>query len=276
MSVLGQAYPNLEYLIVDGGSQDESVRVIRRYADHLAFWCSERDRGQAHALNKGLQRATGDIVAYLCSDDYYLPGAFSTVCDLFARFPERKWLAGSCKYLRAEGDESVWRSESPGSDRVGLICRPWGVPQPANFWRRQLFDMYGPFREELQYVMDTEFQVRLALAGEMPIIADQLLACALLHRDSKSVKLRHMQLREQGLFLKLFTDQLTAEEVLRCRVEFCFRAAGVAHKLGESVATQAFLYLTGLIKALVISPPQASKRLLRTIRRVAQGIQFSH
>jgi len=272
-SVLNQDYPNVEYLILDGGSVDESVQIIRKYADRLTFWCSEADRGQVHALNKGLRRATGDIRAYLCSDDYYLPGAFRAVAEAFARFPDKKWLAGNCKYVQADGGESIWRAELPGEDRVRLVCGPWGVPQPANFWRRELFDTYGLFREELEYVMDTEFQVRLALSGEMPIITETLLACARLHPNSKSVKLRHMQLREQGLFLEFFYQQLTPEERLQSRIEFCFREAGVAHKLGNPATTQSLLFLKGLIKAVPISPKRALKRLLRAAWHLSGKVQ---
>src|SRR5689334_14364587 len=82
-SVLDQAYPDLEYIVIDGGSRDNSVEIIKRYETHLAYWISEPDRGQTHAINKGLARATGDIVAYINSDDVYMPGAFEAAVTKF-------------------------------------------------------------------------------------------------------------------------------------------------------------------------------------------------
>src|SRR5215210_2994897 len=83
LSVLTQDHTDIEYIIIDGGSTDESVEVIRRYEDRLAYWVSEKDRGQAHAINKGLEKATGDVFAFINSDDTYLPGAFRAVVEYF-------------------------------------------------------------------------------------------------------------------------------------------------------------------------------------------------
>ena len=94
LSVLQQGYPNLEYIIIDGGSTDESVGIIKRYQDRLHYWVSEKDSGQSEALNKGLRRATGDIIGWLCSDDLYLPGTFEKVVRIFEQHPAAGMLHG--------------------------------------------------------------------------------------------------------------------------------------------------------------------------------------
>jgi glycosyltransferase involved in cell wall biosynthesis len=145
-SVLDQGYENLEYFVVDGGSTDGSVDIIRRYEDRLAWWVSEPDEGQTDALNKGLRRATGDVVAYINSDDYYLPGAFANAIAGFEQSGAR-WVAGTCRYVNVhEDDDHSWVPSLPTHGRHRLVLEPWGVPQAATFWRRELFDRHGLFR----------------------------------------------------------------------------------------------------------------------------------
>jgi glycosyltransferase involved in cell wall biosynthesis len=225
-SVLDQGYENLEYLVVDGGSTDESIDVIRRYEDRLAWWVSEPDSGQTDALNKGLQRATGDIVAYINSDDYYEPGAFVCVVDALAR-SDAKWVAGQCRFVDLHGgDDHTWYPSLPPQGRYRWVLAPWGVPQAATFWRRELFERHGPFREDMHYVFDTEFGLRLALAGELPCIVDRLLAVRVVHDEAKSWDLEPFR-REQRRFAKLFRPELTARERALLAVLAGLERAGV-------------------------------------------------
>jgi glycosyltransferase involved in cell wall biosynthesis len=186
-SVLDQGYPSLEYIVVDGGSNDGSVDVLRRYDDRIAYWVSEPDSGQANAINKGLERATGDVVAYINSDDYYLAGAFATVMRVFAQAPAVRWVAGTCRYLHSDGTvDTIWRPRSPGRLRERLIRDRWYVPQASSFWRRDVFEELGPLREDLDFVFDNEFGLRLALEGVTPRIVDSELAVRFQHEEAKS------------------------------------------------------------------------------------------
>lgn len=211
-SVLDQGHDNLEYLIVDGGSRDDTLDVIRRYEERIAWWISEPDRGQTDAINKGLRRATGDIVAYINSDDYYLPGAFDEVTRAFERGPDRRWVVGACRF---EYDDDrppvVWRPEPPPRKRHWWLFNPWGVPQPSSFWRRDVFDELGPFREDMHYVFDTEHGLRLAYAGILPTIVEPELAVRYVHGEAKSAD-RTPFVREQQRFQALFRDRLDRRE----------------------------------------------------------------
>ncbi len=185
LSVLEQGYPNLEYIIIDGGSTDESVEIIRKYQDRLAYWVSEPDRGQSHAINKGFERATGEIFGWLNSDDWYHPGALQAVADAFAANPDAGAVVGA-------GD--MYYQESGST----LLVEPFEVTleslyrfveryfcQPSCFFTSSAWKQCGPLDESLHLAMDLDLWLRMATEVRfIPIPAN--LSVSLVHADAKT------------------------------------------------------------------------------------------
>jgi glycosyltransferase involved in cell wall biosynthesis len=163
-SVLLQGYPNLEYFVMDAGSEDRSVEIIERYAQWLTHWESVKDRGQSHAINKGFARASGELCAWVNSSDLYLPGALEAFASLHTRCPDAVVLMGACELLDIEGRTrlQVPRAESflDFLDPERTIRNP-PVYQPAQMWSAQRAREVGPLDETDHLTMDVDFVFRL-------------------------------------------------------------------------------------------------------------------
>lgn len=170
-SVLSQDYPNLEFIVTDGGSSDASVQIIKKHEGRLTYWHSRRDRGQSDAINQGLARAQGDVLTYLNSDDGYVPGALKLVGSYFATQPACDILYGRTIPIDGTGAVvALMRDVSNGLLERGFRKRTllWWynyIPQPATFWRRRVFDSVGGMDENLHLGMDYDYWLRVLRAG---------------------------------------------------------------------------------------------------------------
>jgi glycosyltransferase involved in cell wall biosynthesis len=184
-SVLDQDYPDVEYMVVDGGSTDDSVDVIRRHEARLAWWVSEPDRGQSHAINKGWQRATGEIVAWLNADDLYTPCAISRAVAVFARHPHVDLIYGDC--YEFEEDPAHARIRHVGTKTLrGLLTASLDIPQPTVFLKRSLLDRIGILDESLHLTMDYHLLLRAFAFGRPHYVSGPPLASIRVHPAAKS------------------------------------------------------------------------------------------
>jgi len=188
LSVLNQDYPKIEYLIIDGGSTDGSVEIIRRYGDRLAFWVREPDRGQSHAINKGFQRANGEILSWLNSDDVYCPGAVRAAVDFLELHTDVALMYGGADMIGLDGG---MLGPIPVEDFDAPVCiarHRYIIPQPAAFFRREAIERIGLLDERLNYCLDWDYWMRMALAGLKVSRVPQTLARCRLHPDAKTVR----------------------------------------------------------------------------------------
>jgi len=251
LSVLDQNYPNLEYIVIDGGSTDETLDVIRKYEDRITYWESEKDRGQVHAINKGIEKTTGDIFGFLNSDDLYLPGAFKTVSEYFEGHPNSEWVCG----------DTIMFGEGQDDERIETIvpksaaqCLSWAytASQPGHFWKRELIT--GGFDEAWPYDFDHDLYVRLLLAGHKCEYIPQAFARYRLHAASKTVAENHRQIAEFERSAEVYEDRLQGADRRWCRSTRFLRRSYAASESGSKsegarwLARALTTYPEGLIK----------------------------
>ena len=185
-SVLGQDYPHIEYIIVDGGSTDGSVDVIQKYSGRLAWWVSEQDKGQTDAINKGFNRATGEILAWINSDDTYNPGAVNAAVKYLNENPDVAVVYADCNFID-EDDKVIGKFNAAQTDYHRLREGYVHIPQQTMFFRAKYWKELGPLDPSFYFAMDYDLWTRIAAHAPFKYLAGQTWANFRLHTSGKTV-----------------------------------------------------------------------------------------
>lgn len=185
-SVLQQQYPNLEYIIMDGGSTDNSVDIIKYYSPLISYWKSCPDGGQSEAINNGMNMASGDILGWINSDDYLLPGALHNVAESWCENDNLNWVSGACQFINENGEIFLEWFPEPKATLAETLSMGAGVPQPSSFWSKTLWNTVNGLDQNLHYSMDEDLWMRFYIFGARPKPIAEHLAVRFVQRNSKT------------------------------------------------------------------------------------------
>ena len=185
-SVLGQTYPNIEYILVDGASTDDTLQIIKRYEKKLSRWISELDKGQTDAINKGFALAKGEILGWINSDDTLLPNAVEEAVAFLTEYPQVGLVYGNANYIDGKS-RVIGRFPARQTDLEKLRRGYVHIPQQASFFRKNLWDQVGPLDDSFFFAMDYDLWTRLAAVSELKYVQN-LWANFRLHADAKTIE----------------------------------------------------------------------------------------
>jgi glycosyltransferase involved in cell wall biosynthesis len=240
-SVLDQGYPNLEYIVIDGGSTDGSVDVIRRYANRLTYWVSEKDGGQSQAINKGLMRATGEWVAWQNSDDIFYPGTFIQLAECASRKPAAGLIIGDMSMI--DVDDQVLRDiKYVRPTYWAMLAEGMVLTNQAAFWRRELHQQLGYLREDLHFGFDFEWFLRILESSVRAEHVREMWGGLRMHQATKTAQSQSGFMREYAsilagralpAWLKRFY-QLRRLFLMVADGEWDYVTRGLRNRLGQS------------------------------------------
>ena len=257
-SVLSQDYPRIEYILIDGASTDGSLEIIKKHENRLAYWVSEKDRGQADAINKGLARANGSILAWLNSDDYYLPNALSTAVKIFEENPDVVMVYGDMLAVDEHG-QTINVLKYKQLSLEDLLCFQI-IGQPAVFFRHEAYEKTGGLDTAFHFLLDHHLWIRIAKQGKILHIP-QTWAAARYHAEAKNRAKATEFGREAFRILDWAKSQPELESAISS-VER--RARASAHRVDARYlldGRQPWPALKAWARALFIHPPTALARL---------------
>lgn len=206
LSVLNQGYPNLEYIIIDGGSTDESVNIIKKYERQLAYWVSEKDEGLYHGLQKGFAKSTGDIMAWLNADDMYHKKSLFLVANLFENFEDVHWIMGSNTFFDESGNPFLYDDHSSYAQRWSrvrlLLFNGQFIQQESVFWKRILWEKAGGFIDQ-NYSLAADFELWLRFFRYEKLFSTSFMLSGfrLRNENQKSFHQRNQYLEEVQILL---------------------------------------------------------------------------
>jgi glycosyltransferase involved in cell wall biosynthesis len=188
LSVLGQRYPALQYIIIDGGSTDNSLEIIKKYEKELYYWESKKDKGQSHAINKGFKQSTGDILMWLNSDDMLMPNALNYIANLFLKNKEDFYFGNCIRFNEKTTGMESFKSDVVTASRIFSLEQSDYIIQSSSFWTRKVYQEVGELNEDLHYGLDWEWFLRVKRRGIKMAAFNKCISLYRVHDSHKTGK----------------------------------------------------------------------------------------